>query len=493
VSLQFTDTGQDVILTVSNPDGEAARRFSSKLLGGAPVSFFAAQSGTWQIVLAGRDRNLECGYKISELKISKSQTLLQSGNEIESPRLKQLTDPAAIAKFWAQIEKEGAPLIEPLPNDSRNMLVTIVWRARGETKGVMVQSQFCNGEECFMKRLGNSDLWYASFKIDRRVRTYYYLVPNISPVPELPAGGYQLVGALAQRDPLNPKGWFEDPNDPDVPLHHGVSRLEMPDAPLQPWADKRKDVPAGQTEKYSFSSAILKNQRDVWVYTPPGYSKTAAPYGLLLVFDGDTYIKIVPTPVTLDNLLADKRIPPLVAVMIGNAPQARSTELPCNPQFADFLSSELVPWVRRLYNVSSDPRQVTIGGSSYGGLAATYAAYRHPEVFGNVLSQSGSYWWTPPLDPSKPSSFDPESEHGYVADLFLHSPKLPIRFYLDAGSLEVDHSGQGSGILIPNRDFRNVLIAKGYEVHYQQFQGAHDYLSWRGTLADGLILLLGAR
>ena len=101
------------------------------------------------------------------------------------------------------------------------------------------------------------------------------------------------------------------------------------------------------------------------------------------------------------------------------------------------------------------------------------------------------------MDPThrsaKPSSFDPESEHGYVADLFINSPKLPIRFYLDAGSMEVDRSGQGSSILIPNRDFRNVLISKGYEVHYQQFQGAHDHLSWRGALADGLILLMGGK
>jgi enterochelin esterase-like enzyme len=493
VSLKLADAGQDVILTVLTPGGGVARRFSSKLQNGDTLAFYVAESGAWQISLSGRDKGSECEYKISELKISKSETLLNSPYTIESPRLKQLTDAATVAKFWDQIEKEGAPLIEPLPDDPRNMLVTFVWRADGDTKGAMIQSQFCSGENCYMKRLGHSDLWYASFKINRHVRTYYTLLPNVSVLPELPDGGYELLNSMSQRDPLNPKGWFERPEDPDVLLHHGVSRLEMPDAPPQPWADKRKDVPEGQVEKHSLTSALLKNTRDVWVYTPSGYSKTGTPYGLLLVFDGDTYIKVVPTPVTLDNLIADKRVPPMVAVMIGNAPHARSSELPCNPQFAEFLSAEVIPWVRRLYNVTSDPRQVAIGGSSYGGLAATCAAYRHPEVFGNVLSQSGSYWWTPPLDTSKPSSFDPDSEHGYVADLFINSPRLPIRFYLDAGSMEVDRSGQGGAILVPNRDFRNVLISKGYEVHYQQFQGAHDYLSWRGTLADGLILLMGTK
>jgi enterochelin esterase family protein len=40
-------------------------------------------------------------------------------------------------------------------------------------------------------------------------------------------------------------------------------------------------------------------------------------------------------------------------------------------------------------------------------------------------------------------------------------------------------------VLETNRHMRVVLLAKGYEVHYQQFVGGHDYLSWRGTLADG--------
>jgi len=38
---------------------------------------------------------------------------------------------------------------------------------------------------------------------------------------------------------------------------------------------------------------------------------------------------------------------------------------------------------------------------------------------------------------------------------------------------------------------RDVLLAKGYEVHYDEFYGGHDFLSWRGSLADGLIALMG--
>ena len=73
----------------------------------------------------------------------------------------------------------------------------------------------------------------------------------------------------------------------------------------------------------------------------------------------------------------------------------------------------------------------------------------------------------------------------------LASPKLPLRFYLAVGTFEYDRNGGGGEILEGTRHLRDVLLAKGYQVHYQQFVGGHDGLSWRGTLADGLIALLG--
>src|SRR5262249_29776277 len=73
---------------------------------------------------------------------------------------------------------------------------------------------------------------------------------------------------------------------------------------------------------------------------------------------------------------------------------------------------------------------------------------------------------------------------------WIASPKRPLRSCLAAGAFERDTNGNGGDILETTRQLRDVLLAKGYNVHYQQFTGRHDGLSWRGLLADGLIALL---
>ncbi|HEY6249651.1 MAG TPA: alpha/beta hydrolase-fold protein [Candidatus Angelobacter sp.] len=152
---------------------------------------------------------------------------------------------------------------------------------------------------------------------------------------------------------------------------------------------------------------------------------------------------------------------------------------------------KMIPWVRRHYNVTRNPKNTVVGGLSYGGLAAACAAFRHPETFGNVLSQSGGFSWTPSKG-DNPLEYRFEEEPNWMARQFVASPRIQVRFYLTVGTDEFDPAGRGQGLLGANRHLRDVLLAKGYEVHYQEYYGGHDFLSWRGSLADGLIALIGA-
>lgn len=496
VQLSLAGEGKDVILSVYSPDGRLSRAFSSERQKGAPLQFLAAETGRWSVKVAARDGNAPAAYRISNLKINTPHPPAATEEEV-SPRIRKITNQAEADVFWKEIGPNGSPLIEAIKDDAINRFATFLWRGGADTQRVLLNFPNCSPipADCFLHHVEGTDVWYRTLRLDHRLRTSYLLTPNapaVTPATKIDDDLLSQVGVRSQRDPLNPKATIWDfVGNPDVPLYQGSSVLEMPDAPPQPWAGKRAGTPAGEIVKQDFASALLKNTRSIFVYLPPGYSKDAQPYDLLVVFDGQASIDIVPTPTTLDNLISEKRIAPTVALMVGNARGMRPTELPCNAVFAEFLNSELIPWLRRNYNVSREPQRVTIGGYSYGGLAATCAAWRHPETFGNVLSQSGSYWWTPPPDPAKPDTFAPDADPSYVAQLFVNSPKLPLRFYLNAGSMEVNRDGDGSSILVTNRHLRDVLRAKGYEVFYQEFQGAHDYLSWRGMIADGLILLGG--
>jgi enterochelin esterase-like enzyme len=486
VQLTLEGQGKDVILSVYSPDGRLSRAFSSERLKGDALQFLATQAGRWSLKLAAREGSSPAAYRISGLKIKTPHAPAPAATDV-SPRIRKITNQGEADIFWKEIGPNGSPLVEPIQNDPINRFTTFLWRGDADTQRVLLNFPNCSPipGDCFLHHVEGTDVWYRTLRLDHRLRTTYLLTPNapaVAPGTEVDDDLLSQITVRSQRDPLNPKSIWDSAKDPDLPSHHGSSKLEMPDAPPQPWADKRTGVPAGEIVKQDFASALLKNTRSIFVYLPPGYSKDAQPYDLLVVFDGDTFIDVVPTPTTLDNLLSERRISPTVAVMVGNVNGMRGRELPCNPTFAEFLNSELIPWLRRSYNVTRDPQRVTIGGCSYGGLAATCAAYRHPETFGNVLSQSGSYWWTPPPDHADPS---------YVAQLFVNSPKLPIRFYLDAGSREVDRDEPEGSILVTNRHLRDVLRAKGYEVFYQEFQGGHDYVSWRGTIADGIILLGG--
>jgi enterochelin esterase family protein len=165
-------------------------------------------------------------------------------------------------------------------------------------------------------------------------------------------------------------------------------------------------------------------------------------------------------------------------------------ELPCNQLYADFLARELVPWMQQSFGIPADREMTLTAGSSYGGLAATFAAFAHPETFGRVLSQSGSFWWKPSfsMEDANGAAADRE-EWEWLAQQFAERERLPVRFYLDVGTLETSGPPGGPSQVIVNRHMRNVLRARGYEVHYTEFAGGHDYACWRGTLADGLIAL----
>jgi enterochelin esterase-like enzyme len=363
--------------------------------------------------------------------------------------------------------------LEPVDDE---LGVTFAWR--GEAERVAVVGGFAGWrfEDNLMEQDG-SGVWTRSYVLPRDVRTTYGFLPD--PPDGLDWGAD--VWYAIRPDPLNPETFVfpGDPEDPGFERDAVLSIVEGPDAPPNAYAVEREGVPRGSVRTERFFSTLLGNERQVWPYTPPA-ERAAGPHPLLAVFDGWAYTHLIPTPTILDNLIAEGAIPPVVAVLANSLDgDTRMRELRYDDAFVAFLTDELLPWARREGNATDDPRRTIAAGSSAGGLTAAFAAYCRPDVFANVLSQSGAFWW----------GREGEDEREWLTNRLAESERLPVRFSLDAGLFEHEPSLvdlEAPSLLDANRRLRDVLLARGYDVQYAEFAGGHDYFCWQATLADGL-------
>ena len=401
---------------------------------------------------------------------------LQADDTPMGPRLQALQQAVARGEgtqaFWHAVQQQGTPLVEPWANGQQ--LVTFLWRDQQNANVRLFGSP--SGDHNPLHKLAGSDVWWTSIVMDPRARLSYALAPDVPQIADATQQRRMILATL-QRDPLNPARFPSASWSGQDDIYQGRSALTLPQAPAQPWVAARAGVPHGTLQRHQLHSRILGNDRDVWTYVPAG----APPQALLVLFDAHAYVHDVPTPRILDHLVADGLLPPMAAVFVGNAsPEARGDELPPNPQFARFMAEELMPWVKA-QGLGQLARHTVVAGSSYGGLVSSYLGLTHPELFGNVLSMSGSYWWAPAGEAP-----------GWMQRAWqtLPSPLPNVRFYIDAGRFEGGRGGR-DGILETSRALGDILSSRGLAVTQREWVSGHDYLQWQGSLACGLIALEG--
>ena len=205
--------------------------------------------------------------------------------------------------------------------------------------------------------------------------------------------------------------------------------------------------------------------RKVAVYVPKQYvAGTATPF--IIGADGPD----LPLFQALDNLIAQHRVPAMVAISIGNGGgdgqgSERGLEYDTmSPLYAEFVEKEVLPLVEKQCGVklTKDPdARATMGGSS-GGSVALIMAWYHPELYHRVLTYSGTY-----VNQQWPSN--PESPHGaweFHEHLIPESAAKPIRLWMEVG--DRDNLGGNDGYhdwVLANENMAKVLATKGY--HYQ--------------------------
>lgn len=216
---------------------------------------------------------------------------------------------------------------------------------------------------------------------------------------------------------------------------------------------------------------VVPYQRRVAVYVPAGYvAGTAAPF--IVVQDGMSATYRNNLPPMLDNLIHEKRVPALIAVMVnsgGGDAQGSQRGLEYDTVsglYTTFIETEVLPRIAKDYGVTftKDPEgRATMGGSS-GAACAFSMAWFHPELYRRVLSYSGTYV-------NQQSPANPESPRGaweYHANFIPNSPAKPIRIWMHVSERDNrnwDQEETWRNWVLANDRMAAALKAKGY--HYQ--------------------------
>jgi enterochelin esterase-like enzyme len=309
-----------------------------------------------------------------------------------------------------------------------------------------------------MERIGETQLWYASARIEQlgKLHSFHYIM-----------NGAKFGGSL------------------DVPA-------------FTPDSYQQAGVPAGKlSDKIVHTSKIYDGMKaDYWIYVPAQYDPKT-PAALMVFNDGQWYTDRNgnnPALNVIDNLIAQKKIPVMIAVFISPGDISGSLGTPTyefiqarvkkwddtmknamrstlydtvSDRYVRYLTDEVLGEVSSKYNIRKDGYSRAIAGLSSGGICAFNAAWQRPDQFSRVISWIGSFasiqWKEDPKVPDGGQDY-PEK--------VLREPHRNIRVWLQDGSNDLENKW-GSWPLT-NLAMANALKQKEYDFHFSFGKGSHN-------------------
>ncbi len=246
----------------------------------------------------------------------------------------------------------------------------------------------------------------------------------------------------------------------------------------------QKNVPQGEIKgpfQWKNSSIFPGTERNYSIYIPSQYDATK-PCCLLVVQDGLRKAQQWKFPTVLDNLIHEKQIPPMIGVFIspGVVPAPNSNSQPrfnrsfeydgMGDSYARFLLKEILPAVKKKYNISEDPNDRMIAGSSSGAICAFTVAWERPDSFRRVFSAVGTF-----------VSLRGGNEYPALVRKF---ETKPIRIYLQDGSNDLDI--YGGNWWNANQTMLSSLQFAGYDVKHAWGKGGHNGKHSTAILPDAM-------
>lgn len=249
-------------------------------------------------------------------------------------------------------------------------------------------------------------------------------------------------------------------NSTDSKIYPGIARDRGTFGVPDPNNPAKLDVTTSHPAPYT---------RQMAVYVPKQYVPgTAAPF--IVGMDGPDNLLFT----VLDNLIAEQKVPPMIAISIGNGGgdaqgSQRGLEYDTmNGVFAEFVEYEILPLVESKFNVklSRDPDARAAMGASSGGSAALAMAWYHPEWYHRVLTYSGTFvnqQW--PHNPKIPGG-----AWEFHKSLIPNNPRKPLRIWMEVGDQDLYNPNvmrdNMHDWVVANEEMARVLADKKYPYQY---------------------------
>ncbi len=342
-------------------------------------------------------------------------------------RLRQSEDKEKLIEELMAAQK-SFPIIE------EGGLVHFVYR--GEARDVALVSNMEFSQEESFHRVEGTDFFFLSFELDPRGHWEYNFNVDLSGL---------------STDPLNPhvrSGSFER-SELRMPLWSEPAHLAEPEGPR------------GHVDSLQFESEIRQNTREIRVYTPPAYGEGDR-FPLLVVYYGLRAIESGLMHNTLDNLIGQKRIAPLVAVFLPRA--GREYGGADTRDHVRMVTEELLPHLERHYRLREAPAARGIMGVGSAGMAALYTTFLVPGTFGRVATQS--YYTTHMPSGDEILSLIKDGEH-----------QEDLRFFVEWST--TDYKSVNLDAQAESRQLVEVLREEGYEVRSNEAVGGPGWGNWR--------------
>jgi enterochelin esterase-like enzyme len=253
-------------------------------------------------------------------------------------------------------------------------------------------------------------------------------------------------------------------------------------------------------ESNEIQSVCLERKVKLDCYLPTDVSELEQ-LSLLLINDGQDMEKLALEAI-LGNFYENNMIAPLLCVGIHAGPE-RKMEYGTGStldykgrgarasHYASFVFEELMPFIRKNYNLQ-DFKEKAFAGFSLGGLSALDIVWNHPEEFTRVGIFSGSFWWRTKDKHDK--TYSDENDRIMQKQIRQGDYYPWLKFFFECGTEDEREDRNQNGIIDSIDDTLDIideLLAKGYvhgkDIRYLQIEGGrHDIPTWGRAMPEFL-------